>query len=182
MKGSERDIYSDSMDTFSQQSDQTEDIDNDELSTAGDSESEMDDENEDDEVWLWVMKNVIGQSGRPDLIKPDGSKYDSKKLLRAIRDEVKQFVNMMERLTETRVFSAIEKEKDRLSEQGYDDDEATNAAWKNRQYLVKKEVVKPFIEFMLSSDSENEAEDEEEDEEDGEEVEETEEEESEDDN
>ena len=166
MKGSDYDGDSVYMDTFSQQSDQTEE--DDQLSTTGDSESEMDEDNDAD-VWLWVMQKVMGESGRPDLIKPDGSEYDSKKILRAIRDEVKQFVNMMERLTDTMVFLEIEKEKDRLCEQGYDDDEATNAAWKNRQYLIKKEVVKPFIELIQSLDSENEEEEEEEEEEDEEE-------------
>ena len=169
MKGSDYDVNSEHMDTFSQQSGQTEDIFHDQLSTASDSESEMDEDHDDEEVWLWVMQKVMGETGRPDLIKPDGSAYDSKKLLRAIRDEVKQFVNMMEHLTETRVFSEIEKEKDRLTERGYDDDEATNAAWKNRQYLIKKEVVKPFIEHMQSLDSENEDEEEEEEEEEKEE-------------
>lgn len=108
-------------------------------------------DNDDGEVWRWVMERIIGESGRPDLLIPDGSKYDTTKLTKAIRDEVENLMNVTNQLIDTEVYSEIEKEKARLVEQGYEGEEAMKAAWQRRRYLVKETIIKPVNDMMLKS-------------------------------
>jgi hypothetical protein len=111
-------------------------------SISGDDQDDLD---VDAEVWIWLVASIIGDEDRLDLLKSDGSKYDSKKLVRAIRDKVEELIRMTNHLVSTKVYRKIESEKQKLMRNGYSDDEAIKTAWKKRHYLVKNKVIGPTM-------------------------------------
>ena len=114
----------------------------------------------DEDVWHRVMDQITGETCRPDLIKPDVNKYDSKKLLKVLRMHVEDLIKFAHKVENTDIYDAISKEKSRLEEIGYEEDEAVLTAWKNRQYLLKTKVLKPFIEQIDINEEENDSDEE----------------------
>ena len=112
-------------------------------SATSDEQSEVSDE----EVWQRVMREVIG-----DTELPGEPKYKTKKIVKAIRDYVEDMIDFVNRLQNTDIYEAISKEKKRLEQAGYQDEEAIQSAWKNRQYLLKMHVIEPFIESKENED------------------------------
>ena len=115
-------------------------------SATGDEESDVSGE----EVWQRVMREVIGDM---DLSGPGEPKYKTKKIVKAIRVYVEDMIDFVNRLQNTDIYEAISKEKNRLERAGYQDEEAIQSAWKNRQYLLKMHVIQPFIENRETEDS-----------------------------
>jgi hypothetical protein len=108
-------------------------------------DQEDEDEQDDDYVWDRIMSEVLDSEGGPNSFKKEeGEKFDTKKLTKAIGNLVEDYIEFAGQIQDTDVYSEIDKEKQRLIENGYEEEEACKAAWNNRKYLVKKYMVEPF--------------------------------------
>jgi hypothetical protein len=110
-------------------------------------------------VWVWIMTQIVHGDDDDSLMKTDDATYNTKKLVKAIREKVEELVKMTGYLVDTDIYQKIEKEKERFEKQGYGEDEATNAAWKKRRYLVKKEVIEPIYQELIKAGKESSDED-----------------------
>ena len=128
-----------------------------------DTESEYEDEDADDDspsLWAKVINQAV--LSEKDKMKGSDGVVKSSKVIKAIKNAVNEHLTLADEIREDAVFLKIEATKDRLIDEGYDSDEAIDAAWDNRKYLVEKEIINPNQELLLS-DSEEEEDDEMED-------------------
>ena len=137
----------------------------DSISEENESISEEDDSVREEGVWHNVMKDVISENDRSELTKPGESKYSTKKLGKAIRFYVVDITTHACEIEESEIYEAINEEQMRLEKNGYEEDEAIVAAWKNRQFLLKKKVIQPFLEQMAKQEDDDSKHEEEEDDE-----------------
>ena len=105
---------------------------------------------EDIDIWKRIMSEIIGEGGRPDLMKEGGDKYDTKKLSKAIRNLAEDYVKFGNEVENSELYDEIGREKTRLENNRYGEKEAISAAWKNRKYLVKLHAITPFMKKLQS--------------------------------
>ena len=123
-----------------------------------DADNEDEDEEDSPSVWAKVITHVVQQES--DNLKNSAGIVKASKVVMAIKTVVNNHLDLADEIRQDNVFLKIAATKDRLISEGYDSDEATEAAWENRKYLVEKEIIYPNKEILLS-DSEEEEEDDE---------------------
>lgn len=143
------------IDSESMQSEQTDISDNDSISTKskandGDTKSVENDDDVDD-LWLRVMAEVVGIAGGRALMNEEGTKLATKKTMKQIRDYVEDIVAFAQEIENSDVYDTIRDEKLKLEGDGYSEKEARIVAWKKRKYLIKQEVIEPFLELCQNS-------------------------------
>jgi hypothetical protein len=122
---------------------------------GSDDKIEEDDSHTDEKIWEKVMQEVLDEDGSPDLQKPNG-KYNTKKLVKAIREYVNDLIEFADDIGTTDIHEAITAEKDRLEELGYEEQEAIQVAWQNRRYLLKQKVIHPYLEKVPAQSEDDE--------------------------
>jgi hypothetical protein len=104
------------------------------------------------EVWHRIVTEVMEKDGVQYFKKEGKDKFDTKRVIKAIRDNAEDYVKFGNQIENTDMYGQLQKEKDRLENNDYDSDEAEIVAWKNRKYLVKKLVINPFLDKIEESE------------------------------
>lgn len=106
-------------------------------------DGEDDDSSDDGDSWLWVMEKVIESKNKngkfSDLVK--GSKWNTKKVIKALRNEVENLKEKLNKIECSDVYQKIEEEKGRLEDLGGEENDAIKQAWANNYYLIKRKVI-----------------------------------------
>ena len=134
-----------------------------EMEEEEDTNSEIEEEDTDDEegkdAWLWVFDKLntanMDEEGKlaGKLMKDGETRWNKKKMVKAIRNEVEELVEKVGKLKNTLVYDEIEREKRRIHSLGnYSEEEAMKIAWENRRHLVKEKVIDKY---MLPPDHED---------------------------
>ena len=115
----------------------------------GDGDEEEDvEENNEQQTWKTII-NIILES-EADLTDNDGN-IKLSKVANEIKTSIQWHINIAASIRGTDVFKQIQKTTKKLEKQGYEPDEAVDAAWKMRKYLIKKEIVQPNLELIITA-------------------------------
>ena len=123
-------------------------------------EDEVMSEDDTPSVWLKVIGHLALHEKEG--MKDSEGNIEIEKVAELVKMVVERHLTTADEIREDDVFSKIDATKDRLMEEGYESDEATDAAWDSRKFLVEREIINPHLEMLLSESDEDEDEEEEE--------------------
>ena len=101
-------------------------------------------------IWIEIIETVL-KDGKEVFQNDDGT-IKTSKLIKKIRDITEWHLSTADAIRDTDVFKQINKTEKQFMKQGYEDDEALNAAWNMREFLVRKEIINPNSHMFEESD------------------------------
>lgn len=121
-------------------------------------ENEIADEKNEEElaVWSQIIHLLVCKDKEDVDIETEDGALCKKKLFKLIRNGAEDLVELIDQLRATKVYSRIHEEKRRLEKNKYEEDEAVRSAWKNRKYMIMKNIVEPYLNSLNSEDEQDE--------------------------
>ena len=134
----------------------------DEENSESDDGSEDDEENSEsdecsdgeDDIWTRVIGMVLEKD--VDLVT-SGGHVKLTKVLCAVKTQVDWLLATADKIRGDNSYKQIRKTANKLKKQGYGVDEADDAAWRARAFLIRKEIVLPNMDIIVDSLTENDS-------------------------
>ena len=101
-----------------------------------DSDSEIDKQEEQADAWRELLTLSYGHDSIADVLNDTDGDF---KCFNKVRKELKNIKNLVDIIEESSIYEAIDKERSRLLDLDYDeDDEVDKMAWFNRRFAIRK--------------------------------------------
>ena len=121
----------------------------DEEETIDDKEDKVESEDDDEEIWKSVAQ--MAACRYPSISNGDLKRSEG---IDMIRNTVAHIIKCGDDIRETAVYEKIEQTVELLEKQGYDNDEAQIAAWKQREHLIYREIIQPNVSILTGEEEE----------------------------